>query len=54
MKRDSVSFLIFVLFFEKGRVVIDKHFRTNVPSVLAIGDVVAGPMLAHKAEEEGK
>jgi len=35
------------------RVKIDSHFRTNVPSILAIGDVVAGPMLAHKAEEEG-
>lgn len=38
---------------EKGRVKIDNHFRTNVPNILAIGDVVAGPMLAHKAEEEG-
>ena len=31
----------------------DAHFRTNVPSIYAIGDVIAGPMLAHKAEEEG-
>jgi dihydrolipoamide dehydrogenase len=38
---------------ERGRVVIDGHFRTNLPGVYAIGDVVAGPMLAHKAEEEG-
>ncbi len=38
---------------ERGRVVIDDHFRTNLPGVYAIGDVVAGPMLAHKAEEEG-
>jgi len=37
----------------KGRVLIDEHFRTNIPSIRAIGDVVAGPMLAHKAEEEG-
>jgi len=37
----------------KGRVIIDEHFKTNIPSVRAIGDVVAGPMLAHKAEEEG-
>jgi dihydrolipoamide dehydrogenase len=37
----------------KGRVVTDAHFRTNVPGVHAIGDVIAGPMLAHKAEEEG-
>ena len=38
---------------EKGRVKIDKHFKTNVENVYAIGDVVVGPMLAHKAEEEG-
>jgi len=38
---------------ERGRVVIDGHFLTNLPGVYAIGDVVAGPMLAHKAEEEG-
>ena len=38
---------------ERGRVKIGKHFETNVPGVYAIGDVVAGAMLAHKAEEEG-
>jgi dihydrolipoamide dehydrogenase len=38
---------------ERGRVVIDDHFQTNVPGILAIGDVVRGPMLAHKAEDEG-
>ncbi len=38
---------------ERGRVKIDEHFRTNVPGIYAIGDVVAGPMLAHKAEDEG-
>lgn len=38
---------------ERGRIVIDDHFRTNVGGVYAIGDVVRGPMLAHKAEEEG-
>lgn len=37
----------------QGRVQIDKHFQTNIPGIFAIGDVVAGPMLAHKAEEEG-
>jgi dihydrolipoamide dehydrogenase len=37
----------------RGRVIIDQHFRTNVAGVYAIGDVVAGPMLAHKAEDEG-
>jgi dihydrolipoamide dehydrogenase len=38
---------------EKKRIKIDNHFRTNVEGIYAIGDVVAGPMLAHKAEEEG-
>jgi dihydrolipoamide dehydrogenase len=38
---------------EKNRVVVDHDFRTNVPGVYAIGDVIAGPMLAHKAEDEG-
>jgi dihydrolipoamide dehydrogenase len=38
---------------ERGRVVIDDHFATNVPGVYAIGDVVRGAMLAHKAEDEG-
>ncbi|ACI99646.1 dihydrolipoyl dehydrogenase [Rhodospirillum centenum] len=37
----------------RGRIVTDHHFRTNVPGIWAIGDVIAGPMLAHKAEEEG-
>ncbi len=36
-----------------GKITIDKHFRTNVANVYAVGDVVDGPMLAHKAEEEG-
>jgi len=34
-------------------VVVDDHFKTNIPSIYAIGDVIRGPMLAHKAEEEG-
>ncbi|KAB2847719.1 MAG: dihydrolipoyl dehydrogenase [Hyphomicrobiaceae bacterium] len=38
---------------DKGRVIVDSHFRTSVPGILAIGDVIAGPMLAHKAEDEG-
>jgi dihydrolipoamide dehydrogenase len=38
---------------ERGRVLIDDHFATNVPGIYAIGDVVRGPMLAHKAEDEG-
>jgi dihydrolipoamide dehydrogenase len=42
-----------VAFDEKKRIKVDGHFRTNVDGVYAIGDVIAGPMLAHKAEEEG-
>jgi dihydrolipoamide dehydrogenase len=38
---------------ERGMLKTDSHFKTNVDSVYAIGDVIAGPMLAHKAEEEG-
>jgi dihydrolipoamide dehydrogenase len=38
---------------ERGRVKTDGHFATSVPGIYAIGDVIAGPMLAHKAEEEG-
>jgi dihydrolipoamide dehydrogenase len=38
---------------ERGRVKTDHHFATNVPGIYAIGDVIAGPMLAHKAEDEG-
>jgi dihydrolipoamide dehydrogenase len=37
----------------KGRVMVDAGFATNVPGIYAIGDVIAGPMLAHKAEDEG-
>jgi dihydrolipoamide dehydrogenase len=37
----------------RGRVVVDNHFSTNLPGIYAIGDVIAGPMLAHKAEDEG-
>ena len=36
-----------------GRIEVDEHFRTAVPSIYAIGDCIDGPMLAHKAEEEG-
>ena len=38
---------------ERGRVAVDHHYATNVPGIYAIGDVIAGPMLAHKAEDEG-
>jgi dihydrolipoyl dehydrogenase len=38
---------------ERGRIKVDGRFRTSVPGIYAIGDVIAGPMLAHKAEEEG-
>jgi dihydrolipoamide dehydrogenase len=37
----------------RGRVIVDGHFATNVSGIYAIGDVIAGPMLAHKAEDEG-
>ena len=38
---------------DHGRIPVDGHFATSVPGIYAIGDVIAGPMLAHKAEEEG-
>jgi dihydrolipoamide dehydrogenase len=37
----------------RGRIPVDPHFATSAPGIYAIGDVIAGPMLAHKAEEEG-
>ena len=37
----------------RGRVLVDAHLRTKVPSIFAVGDAIVGPMLAHKAEEEG-
>jgi dihydrolipoamide dehydrogenase len=36
-----------------GRITVDDHFKTKIPSIFAIGDAIDGPMLAHKAEEEG-
>ena len=39
---------------ERGFIPVDKHMRTNVPWIYAIGDIVGGPMLAHKASHEGK
>jgi dihydrolipoamide dehydrogenase len=38
---------------ERGRVAVNDHFQTNVPGIYAIGDAIRGPMLAHKAEDEG-
>lgn len=38
---------------QMGRIPIDEHFQTAVPGIYAVGDIVDGPMLAHKAEEEG-
>ncbi len=38
---------------ERGRVIVDHHYATNVAGIWAIGDVISGPMLAHKAEDEG-
>ena len=37
----------------RGRVIVDDHYQSNVPGIYAIGDVIDGPMLAHKAEDEG-
>jgi dihydrolipoamide dehydrogenase len=37
----------------RGHVTVDEHFQTSVPGIYAIGDVIPGPMLAHKAEDEG-
>src|SRR5712691_11157126 len=42
-----------VEFDEKKRIKVDEHFKTKVDGIYAIGDVIAGPMLAHKAEDEG-
>jgi dihydrolipoamide dehydrogenase len=43
-----------VQFDEKsGRITVDENFQTNVPGVYAIGDLIQGPMLAHKAEDDG-
>lgn len=38
---------------ERGRIAVNEHLETNIPGIFAIGDVIKGPMLAHKAEEEG-
>lgn len=38
---------------DRGRIKVNEHFSTTAPSIYAIGDVIRGPMLAHKAEEEG-
>jgi dihydrolipoamide dehydrogenase len=42
-----------VEFADRGVIRVDQHFRTNVAGIYAIGDIIRGPMLAHKAEEEG-
>src|SRR5205807_7362550 len=38
---------------ETGKVAVDAQYRTNIPTIFAIGDLIDGPMLAHKAEDEG-
>jgi dihydrolipoamide dehydrogenase len=38
---------------QRGQIEVDAHYGTNIPGIYAIGDVIAGPMLAHKAEDEG-
>jgi dihydrolipoamide dehydrogenase len=40
-------------FDNRGRVIVDGHYQSSVPGIYAIGDVIQGPMLAHKAEDEG-
>jgi len=50
LKLDSIG----VKFDSGGKIITDKQFKTNVGNIFAIGDVIDGPMLAHKAEEEGK
>lgn len=42
-----------VVLTEKGRVKVNEHWQTSVPTIYAIGDIIDGPMLAHKAEDEG-
>jgi len=42
-----------VAFDERGRITVDQRYASSVPGIYAIGDVISGPMLAHKAEEEG-
>ena len=49
LKLDSVG----VLLDEKKRIKVNQNYETNIKNIYAIGDVIAGPMLAHKAEEEG-
>ena len=38
---------------KSGQVIVDECYRTNIPSIYAIGDLISGPMLAHKASAEG-
>ncbi|WP_299743981.1 dihydrolipoyl dehydrogenase [uncultured Tateyamaria sp.] len=38
---------------DRGQIAVDAHWQTNIPGIYAIGDVIEGPMLAHKAEDEG-
>ena len=38
---------------QRGQIKVDAHWQTNIPGIYAIGDVIEGPMLAHKAEDEG-
>ena len=42
-----------IKFNQRNRIEIDNHFKTNIPNIYAIGDIIEGQMLAHKAEEEG-
>ena len=50
---DAVSDDLRLTLDERRRVQVNEHFQTNIPGIYAIGDLISGPMLAHKAEEEG-
>jgi dihydrolipoamide dehydrogenase len=50
---DSLGLEALGVALDRGQVVVDAHFATNVPGIYAIGDVIRGPMLAHKASDEG-
>ncbi len=52
-RRGSGSLMSGVALDNRGRITVNGEFETNVTGIFAIGDVIAGPMLAHKAEDEG-
>ena len=50
---DIIDPALGLAFTPRGQVAVDAHYATNIPGVYAIGDIIPGPMLAHKAEDEG-